>query len=167
MTEFLRMSGMYWGLTALQLMDRLDSVPKEDVVAFVQDCFHEGAGGFSPAKDHDPHLLYTLSAVQILAMYNEFEAVDCSKVVEFVQGLQQPDGSFWGDKYGEVDIRFSFCAVATLALLKKLDQIDTRKAADFVLSCQNFDGGFGSKPGSESHAGLIYCAVGSLSILST
>lgn len=72
MTEFLRMSGMYWGLTALQLMDRLDSVPKEDVVAFVQDCFHDGAGGFSPAKDHDPHLLYTLSAVQILAMLVDF-----------------------------------------------------------------------------------------------
>ncbi|CAL8143655.1 unnamed protein product [Orchesella dallaii] len=165
MTEFLRMSGMYWGLTALQLMDRLDSVPKEDVVAFVQDCFHEGTGGFSPAKDHDPHLLYSLSAIQILAMYDEFKAVDCSKVVEFVQSLQQPDGSFFGDKYGEVDIRFSFCAVATLALMKKLDAIDTRKAADFILSCQNFDGGFGSKPGSESHAGLIYCAVGTLSIL--
>ncbi|ODN06435.1 Geranylgeranyl transferase type-2 subunit beta [Orchesella cincta] len=123
MTEFLRMSGMYWGLTALQLMDRLDSVPKEDVVAFVQDCFHEGTGGFSPAKDHDPHLLYSLSAIQILAMYDEFKAVDCSKVVEFVQSLQQPDGSFFGDKYGEVDIRFSFCAIATLALLVGYIQI--------------------------------------------
>lgn len=49
--------------------------------------------------------------------YDEFKAVDCSKIVSFTQSLQQPDGSFFGDQYGEVDIRFSFCAVATLSLL--------------------------------------------------
>lgn len=59
---------MYWGLTALSLMGQEESVPQEDVVAFVQDCFDETTGGFSPAKDHDPHMLYTLSAIQILAM---------------------------------------------------------------------------------------------------
>jgi geranylgeranyl transferase type-2 subunit beta len=165
MTEFLRMSGMYWGLTALDLMDKLDSVPKEEVIAFIQDCFDETTGGFSPAKNHDPHILYTLSAIQILATYDALNTVETDKVVSFVQSLQQIDGSFSGDKWGEIDVRFSFCAVATLCLLKKLDAINTRKAADFVLSCQNFDGGFGSKPRSESHAGLIYCATGALSIL--
>jgi len=122
MTEFLRMSGMYWGLTALDLMDKLDSVPKDDVIAFIQDCFDENCGGFSPAKDHDPHILYTLSAIQILAMYDEFKSVDTSKVVGFVQSLQQPDGSFFGDKWGEVDIRFTFCAVATLSLLVRIQK---------------------------------------------
>ena len=67
MTEFLRMSGMYWGLTALDLMGKLDSVPREEVLAFIQDCFDESSGGFAPAKNHDPHLLYTLSAIQILS----------------------------------------------------------------------------------------------------
>ena len=43
--------------------------------------------------------------------------MDSSKVVGFVQSLQQPDGSFYGDKWGEVDVRFTMCAVATLALL--------------------------------------------------
>jgi geranylgeranyl transferase type-2 subunit beta len=165
MTEFLRMSGMYWGLTALDLMGQLESVARDEVVSFIRECFDEVSGGFSPAKHHDPHILYTLSAVQILAMYDEIKAIDCNKVVGFVQSLQQPDGSFFGDKWGEVDVRFSFCAIATLALIKRLDAVDLRKAADFVLSCQNFDGGFGSRPGSESHAGLIYCSVGTLSIL--
>ncbi len=38
-------------------------------------------------------------------------------VVRYVSSLQQPDGSFFGDQWGEVDNRFSFCAVACLALL--------------------------------------------------
>jgi len=119
-TEYLRMSGMYWGLTSLDLMGKLDSVPKDDVILFIQDCFDEGAGGFSPAKNHDPHLLYTLSAVQILVMYDQLKVIDAAKVVSYVTSLQQPDGSFWGDKWGEVDVRFTFCAVATLTLLVSL-----------------------------------------------
>jgi hypothetical protein len=55
-----------------------------------------------------------------LFRYEEFKAVDCSKVVAFVQSLQQPDGSFFGDQYGEVDIRFSFCAIAALSLLVRI-----------------------------------------------
>ena len=68
MTEFLRMSGMYWGLTALDLMGQLESIARDEVVSFIRECFDEVSGGFSPAKHHDPHILYTLSAVQILAM---------------------------------------------------------------------------------------------------
>lgn len=84
--------------------------------------------------------------------------------MEYIQKLQQEDGSFFGDKWGEIDTRFSFCAVMSLSLLGRLDAIDVNKAVEFVLSCMNFDGGFGSRPGSESHAGLIYCCVGFLSI---
>lgn len=69
--------------------------------------------------------------------------------------LQRPDGSFCGDKWGEVDTRFSFCAVACLSLIGKLDSIDVEDATKFVLSCMNFDGGFGSRPGSESHSGQV------------
>uniref|UniRef100_A0A803TGK5 Geranylgeranyl transferase type II subunit beta n=1 Tax=Anolis carolinensis TaxID=28377 RepID=A0A803TGK5_ANOCA len=90
--------------------------------------------------------------------------VDVNKIVEYKKKLQKEDGSFAGDKLGEVDTRFSFCAVATLALLGKLDAIDVDKAVAFVLSCMNFDGGFGCRPGSESHAGQIYCCTGFLAI---
>ena len=69
--------------------------------------------------------------------------------------MQQPDGSFYGDKWGEVDTRFSFCAVAALALLNRLDAIDVPKATEFVISCMNFDGGFGCRPGSETHSGQV------------
>lgn len=90
--------------------------------------------------------------------------IDIEAVVKFVASLQQPDGSFFGDKWGEVDTRFSFCSVAILALIDRMNVINVDKAVEFVLSCCNSDGGFGSKPYAESHAGLIYCCVGFLSI---
>ncbi|KAL3198549.1 hypothetical protein MRX96_014365 [Rhipicephalus microplus] len=122
-TEHLRMSGIYWGLTAMDLM------------------------------------------VQILATFDALNTIDIDKTVSYVKELQQEDGSFYGDKWGEVDTRFSFCAVACLALLNKLHAINVEKAVEFVVSCMNFDGGFGCRPGSETHSGQIYCCLGTLSIL--
>jgi geranylgeranyl transferase type-2 subunit beta len=89
-------------------------------------------GGFAGNIDHDPHMLYTLSAVQILAIVNKLDRIDKDKVASCillirqlttrhrhitiidydmicasidVVSLQQPDGSFLGDKWGEVDTR--------------------------------------------------------------
>jgi len=39
---------------------------------------------------------------------------------EHFECFQKEDGSFVGDKWGEVDTRFSFGAVAALALLDRL-----------------------------------------------
>ncbi|KAK2152379.1 hypothetical protein LSH36_330g05008 [Paralvinella palmiformis] len=189
LTEYLRMSGIYWGLTAMDLMHALDKMQRDEVLDFVKKCQHE-CGGISASIGHDPHLLYTLSAIQafltlhtvppwsssivldhrsdhyhVLCLYDAMDTIDVDRVVKYTAGLQQDDGSFFGDKWGEVDTRFSFCAVACLSLLNRLDAIDTEKAVDFVLSCMNFDGGFGSRPGSESHSGQIYCCIGMLSIL--
>ncbi|MED6267967.1 hypothetical protein CHARACLAT_017491 [Characodon lateralis] len=163
LSEYLRMSGIYWGLTVMDLMGQLQRMNQQEITDFIKACQHE-CGGISASIGHDPHLLYTLSAVQILCLYDSLDAIDVDKVVEYVKGLQQEDGSFAGDKWGEIDTRFSFCAVATLALLGKMDTINVDKAVEFVLSCMNFDGGFGCRPGSESHAGQIYCCTGFLSL---
>ncbi|MEE6494720.1 hypothetical protein FKM82_001854 [Ascaphus truei] len=152
MSEYLRMSGVYWGLTVMDLMGELHRMNKGEILTFIQSCQHD-CGGFSASIGHDPHLLYTLSAVQILTLLDSLPVVDTNKIVEYVQSLQQEDGSFAGDKWGEIDTRFSFCAVATLALLGKPDAVNVKKAIEFVLSCMNFDGGFGCRQGSESHAG--------------
>lgn len=162
-TEYLRMSGVYWGLTAMFLMDKQDMMEKDEIIEFVKSCQHEN-GGFSASHNHDPHLLYTLSAIQVLSLYGCIELIDVNKTVDYVSRLQQDDGSFVGDKWGEVDTRFSFCAFASLKLLGFLEAIDVTKAVTYVLSCMNFDGGFGCRPGSESHSGQIYCCVGALAI---
>ena len=64
MTEYLRMSGIYWGLSVMDLMSSLDKMNKVEVIEFVKKCHHEN-GGFSASTGHDPHLLYTLSAIQV------------------------------------------------------------------------------------------------------
>lgn len=140
---------------------------KQEIFDFITNCQDQECGGISASIGHDPHILYTLSAIQILTLYDAVKdnIINVEKVVSFIKSLQQEDGSFFGDKWGEVDIRFTFCSVAALALLGRLDVIDLDKAVDFAMSCYNFcDGGFGSRPGSESHSGLIYCALGTLSI---
>ena len=65
MTEYLRMSGVYWGLTVMDLMNSLDKMKKEDVLAYVIQCQDKQSGGIAASVNHDPHLLYTLSAVQV------------------------------------------------------------------------------------------------------
>uniref|UniRef100_T1IYZ5 Geranylgeranyl transferase type-2 subunit beta n=1 Tax=Strigamia maritima TaxID=126957 RepID=T1IYZ5_STRMM len=186
MTEYLRMSGIYWGITAMDLLGQLNRMDKQIILEFIAKCQHD-CGGISASIGHDPHILYTLSAIQvfyfnwrnmilvviavfrfffeILTIFDAIDTINTAQVVSYIKSLQQDDGSFAGDKWGEIDVRFSFCAVSSLALLKQLDTIDTNKAVKYIISCMNFDGGFGCRPGSESHAGLIYCAVGALSIL--
>ena len=64
MTEFLRVSGVYWGLTAMDLMGQLHRMNRDEVIKFVCSCQHD-SGGFGATLNHDPHLLYTLSAIQV------------------------------------------------------------------------------------------------------
>ena len=65
MTEFLRMSGIYWGVTAIDLLDELSKLDKTSIIDFIKKCFCTTTGGFSACENHDPHILYTLSAIQV------------------------------------------------------------------------------------------------------
>ena len=58
------MSGIYWGLTVMDLMSQLPRMNCEEITEFIKSCQHE-CGGISASIGHDPHLLYTLSAVQV------------------------------------------------------------------------------------------------------
>jgi geranylgeranyl transferase type-2 subunit beta len=80
-TEHLRMSAIYWALGALDLVQKIDALEKEKIIKFVLSCQHEN-GGFGGNVNHDPHLLYTLSAVQILIMLDSLDKIDKNRVVE-------------------------------------------------------------------------------------
>ena len=100
------------------------------MIEFLKECFHSDSGGYGPFPEHDPQLLFTLSAVQIATMYDvvdDADILDIPSIVNYVKNLQQGDGSFAGDKWGEIDTRFSFCAVAILSLLGQLDAINIDK----------------------------------------
>lgn len=193
-TEHFRMSGVYWGerrglfrggrgahvtwpalhprpvrlrrsagLTAMDIMGRLSEMPLDDITGFVSAC-RRSNGGYGGAEGHDAHLLYTLSAVQIMALLGKESELDAEAIAAFVASLQRPDGSFAGDAWGEVDSRFTYCALLCLDLLGRVDAVDVRKAASWVLQCQNPDGGFGCRPGGESHAGQVFVCVGALAL---
>jgi geranylgeranyl transferase type-2 subunit beta len=65
LTEHLRLNGVYWGLTALHLLGHPEALPRQETIDFVLSCQNED-GGFGAAPGHDSHMLYTVSAVQIL-----------------------------------------------------------------------------------------------------
>lgn len=188
-TEHLRMSGVYWTYAALSLLvedpiqaDRMLGVTNKatnekdhhadattiSIVDWVLQCYDSSTGGFGGNLGHDGHLLYTLSALQILVMA-EYDLVQLpvDDIAKFIAVLQQADGSFAGDEWGEIDTRFSYCALSALSLLKGNEMhtvVDVPKAVEYIVSCQNLDGGFGSCQGAESHAAQVFCCVGALSI---
>ena len=147
MSEFLRMNGMYWGVAAMDLMGRLNNMDRDKIIEFLVACQDPQSGGFRPVQGHDPHILNTLSAVQVAVTLDCLDQLDTEGVVRYVVARQQEDGSFTGDRFGhtlrltqrltlfrwgERDNRFGFCALATLALLGRLDAVDTELAAEFV-----------------------------------
>lgn len=105
------MNGVYWGLTALALMNRQDALPRDEMIQWVMSCYvpsvgesffpsygargvkctesspRESAtvrlplGAFSPYPNHDPNVHTTLSAVQILAMQDSLDSLDREKIV--------------------------------------------------------------------------------------
>jgi len=180
MVEYLRMSGLYWASTALNLINSLNhpkAPQKEEIKQFCISCFDETTGGFSAAPGHNSHILYTLSAIQLalthdLINYEEkliFDEISFEKVIDFVLGLIQENGGVSGSsRWIDIDTRFNFCLVACLKLLKSLESLsEDQKSSqvEYIKSCMNFDGGFGTVPGAESHSGQIYCCIGALKIL--
>ncbi|KAH6832193.1 RAB geranylgeranyl transferase beta subunit 1 [Perilla frutescens var. hirtella] len=161
--EHLRLNGAYWGLTTLDVLGKLHAVDQDEVVSWLMQCQHE-SGGFGGNIGHDPHILYTLSAIQVLALFDKIGVLDIEKVANYIASLQNEDGSFSGDIWGEIDTRFSYIAICSLALLQCLDKINVERAVEYIISCKNLDGGFGCTPGAESHAGQIFCCVGALAI---
>jgi geranylgeranyl transferase type-2 subunit beta len=189
-TDHKRLSGVYWALTSLELLGSLNLLSRQAILDYVMSCYHpevllreDGSmlstvsaevqprshetrkfAAFGGNADQDPHLLYTLSGIQVLALYDALNLIDCEAIVAYVAALQQGNGSFAGDEWGEVDSRFSYCALLTLAILGRMDAVNLQTAVDYVMSCVNFDGGFGCIPGAESHAGQIFCCVGALKL---
>lgn len=170
LSEHLRLNGVYWGLTALCILDSKDTFKKQDVLDFVMACWNNETGGFGPFPQHDAHLLATLSGLQILLTFDSIELItkDSQKlpqILQFIRGNQLEDGSFQGDRFGEVDARFSYNALSALSILGQLTPEVVDPAVAHILKCLNFDGGFGLCPGAESHASMAFTCLGALSIV--
>lgn len=151
------MNAIYWSLTALILLkgpdwEKFSPLRRQEILDFILEAQNED-GGFGGNLHMESHILFTLSAVQILYMLKELSLIDTDRVVKYILSLQLKDGSFKGDSFGEIDNRFSYAAISALCLLDAIDHLDIDLTASFIYKCQNHDGGFGALPGGESHAG--------------
>jgi hypothetical protein len=83
--------GLYWCVTALDLLGHVGELDQPAILQYVDSCMGEH-GGFSAAPKHDAHLLYTLSAIQILITLKALQQKHVDAAVQFVKTLQLPDG---------------------------------------------------------------------------
>lgn len=167
MSDHLKMNALYWGIGTLFLVKHQDDFPKNDVIDFIISCIDSNTGGFGAAPNHDAHMLSTLSALQVLKLFDSIDALSTEQragVLKFIKSNQLEDGSFQGDRFGEVDTRFVYNAIQCLSILEELTPEIVDPAVNWVLKCQNFDGCFGMVPGSESHSSQAFTCLGVLSI---
>uniref|UniRef100_A0A0E0LWT2 Geranylgeranyl transferase type II subunit beta n=1 Tax=Oryza punctata TaxID=4537 RepID=A0A0E0LWT2_ORYPU len=82
--EHIRLNGAYWGLTTLDLLHKLHAVEADEVIEWIMSCYHPESGGFGGNVGHDAHVLYTLSAVQVLCLFDRLDALDVDKVVDCI-----------------------------------------------------------------------------------
>ncbi|CAL8159285.1 unnamed protein product [Prunus armeniaca] len=87
-----------------------------------------------------------------LDLLGKIHTVDADEVVSWVLQcqhdsdvamLQNKDGSFNGDIWGEVDTRFSYIAICCLSLLHRLDKINVEKAVNYI---DTENGGISNRP---------------------
>ncbi|KAK9450375.1 terpenoid cyclases/protein prenyltransferase alpha-alpha toroid [Limtongia smithiae] len=169
LSEHLRVSGIYWGVCALELMGARDALPRDEMIAYVKSCEHAD-GGFGAHPGHDAHILYTLSAIQILALQDALDEIDADLHAAYVCSLQdKATGAVRGDRDGdEFDTRFVYISMQALVLLGRFrderHKFDIDAAVAYIALCRNYDGGFGMVPGAESHAGQIFTCLAALAI---
>ena len=87
MLDYMKLSAIYWSLTALDLMKKLDVIDKHAIINFTKSC-QNADGGIAPAPGHDSHLLSTLSAIQILVMYDKLTEINREGVIRYICSLQ-------------------------------------------------------------------------------
>ncbi|RXK38542.1 geranylgeranyl transferase type-2 subunit beta [Tremella mesenterica] len=171
LTEHLRINGVYWGLTALCIMDEKEALDREETIRYVRSCWDDEVGTYGAHPGHDGHILGTLSAIQILAIQDALDQIDVNRVVSFLLSLVSPTGQVSGDSFGETDTRFSYILLQSLTLLGKMDNLRSlhdgrglRLVVEHIQKCMNFDGGFGTTIGGESHGGQVWVCLAALAL---
>uniref|UniRef100_A0A0E0R933 Geranylgeranyl transferase type II subunit beta n=1 Tax=Oryza rufipogon TaxID=4529 RepID=A0A0E0R933_ORYRU len=83
--EHIRLNGAYWGLTTLDLLHKLHAVEADEFIEWIMSCYHPDSGSARRGVDwggnvgHDAHVLYTLSAGQVLCLFDRLDALDVDK----------------------------------------------------------------------------------------
>ncbi|KAK1937440.1 putative geranylgeranyl transferase type II beta subunit [Babesia divergens] len=168
--EPIKLGGIYWTLTGISLLKgQVNDIihPRlnrrlEDLAVEIIEGSRNADGGFGNAPGHASSITATHYAILSLCVLKRHDIIDKEQTAKFISDLQNDDGSFNCDYFGEADARHVYSSVICLSLLGALGRVNVNKTLRFLLSCQNLDGGFGWYPKGESHAAAAFCCVGAL-----
>ena len=62
-------------MTALHLLGHPEALPRDKTIEFILSCQQDN-GGFAAAPGHDAHILYTVSAVQVLVTLDALDELE-------------------------------------------------------------------------------------------
>ncbi|KAB8115393.1 hypothetical protein EE612_055826 [Oryza sativa] len=82
--EHIRLNGAYWGLTTLDLLHKLHAVEADEFIEWIMSCYHPDQVDWGGNVGHDAHVLYTLSAGQVLCLFDRLDALDVDKVADCI-----------------------------------------------------------------------------------
>ncbi len=103
---------LYWGLSALTILDEDVSKYREALVDTARGMQNE-SGGFGGGGSQTSHLATTYAVVLALALVGgdeAFEVIDRKSLWKWLCALKQPDGGFQVCVGGEEDIRYvNYC----------------------------------------------------------
>lgn len=94
MTEYLRMSGVYWLVGAMDVIGEAGQADTEFILDFVKRNQNED-GGYAASDGHDSHVLHTLSAIQVSDGYTARQR-DILTPELLIQGPQDPQPHGFG-----------------------------------------------------------------------
>lgn len=100
----------------------------------------------------------------LIILGDDLSRVNKKAVMAGVKALQQEDGSFYGTKNEESDMRFVYCAACICHILDDFSAIDIPKMVSFITSSISYDGGLAQGPELESHGGSTFCGIAALSL---
>lgn len=178
LSQHLRMNGLYWAAISKQMVDQeVSDSQRESLVSWIKKCMDSETGAFSPYPQHDAHILSTLSAIQLLIIYNDVGFLKKNvfpNIHKYIKNLQLDNGAFKGDMFTEeLDTRYSYNSLHILYYIHKytpeifgdnnLNEI-VDKGLAYLKKCFNYDGGFGLKPQRESHGAHVWTSFASFAI---
>ncbi|KAK6052276.1 prenyltransferase and squalene oxidase repeat-containing domain protein [Cooperia oncophora] len=175
MAEPLRLSGIYWCVSALCiqnkylsvylgsdevdtrfsfcavatlfLIDRMHVIDLDKAVRYVLSCYNFD-GGFGTRPGSESHAGQVYCCLGTLCIARRLESIDRDRTAEWLAQRQCGSGGLNGRPEKLPDVCYSWWVLASLAMLGRLDWVDKNALVKFIYSCQDEEtGGFADRPG--------------------
>lgn len=187
---------LYWVNHSLALMGaKQDEHQRTQAIATLLRFQNLSTGGFGSGHGQISHLMGSYASIMALAIVGGpgpapddddialgcsvsigkggWDAIDRTKMYDFLLSLKQADGSFAVHRDGEIDVRSIYCVLCISLILGIATPELLDGVGNAIATCQTYEGGLSasSQPFSlyeepmqgaslgEAHGGYVYCAM--------